>query len=160
MFGNKDKDGFYRAEIRDRVGLIPCNMVSEIQTEDDEMMGQLLKQGFLPLNTPVEKLDEMFSLVCLYDLCVVGQLNAVLTHSTVLNFLLNCVFLLSCEVNCDRFKDGRSINRRSRKSKRGPCSVRRSSALCFILFHSLLFISKLVRFTKFSLSTNMRSHCI
>ncbi|XP_036069538.1 RIMS-binding protein 2 isoform X9 [Oryzias melastigma] len=77
VFGNKDTDGFYRAEIRDRVGLIPCNMVSEIQTEDDEMMDQLLKQGFLPLNTPVEKL-----------------------------------------VNCDRFKDGRSVNRRSRKSKR------------------------------------------
>lgn len=59
MFGNKDTDGFYRAEVRDRVGLIPCNMVSEIQTEDDEMMDQLLKQGFLPLNTPVEKLGEI-----------------------------------------------------------------------------------------------------
>lgn len=56
MFGDKDTDGFYRAEIRDRPGLIPCNMVSEIQTEDDGMMDQLLKQGFLPLNTPVEKL--------------------------------------------------------------------------------------------------------
>ncbi|KAK2837580.1 hypothetical protein Q5P01_014792 [Channa striata] len=97
VFGNKDTDGFYRAEIRDRVGLIPCNMVSEIQTEDDEMMEQLLKQGFLPLNTPVEKL-----------------------------------------VNCDRFKDGRSINRRSRKSKRErnrrsgrqhPMSTRRMVAL-------------------------------
>ncbi|KAM9821920.1 RIMS-binding protein 2 isoform 4-T4 [Syngnathus typhle] len=77
VFGNKDTDGFYRAEIRDRVGLIPCNMVSEIQIEDGNMMGQLLKQGFLPLNTPVDKL-----------------------------------------VNCDRFKGGRSINRRSRKSKR------------------------------------------
>ncbi|XP_041855224.1 RIMS-binding protein 2 isoform X2 [Melanotaenia boesemani] len=97
VFGNKDTDGFYRAEIRDRVGLIPCNMVSEIQTEDDEMMDQLLKQGFLPLNTPVEKL-----------------------------------------VNCDRFRDGRSINRRSRKSKRErnrrsgrqhPMSTRRMVAL-------------------------------
>ncbi|KAK5909997.1 hypothetical protein CesoFtcFv8_003875 [Champsocephalus esox] len=77
VFGNKDTDGFYRAKVRDRVGLIPCNMVSEIQTEDYDMIDQLLKQGFLPLNTPVEKL-----------------------------------------VNCDRFKDGRSINRRSRKSKR------------------------------------------
>uniref|UniRef100_A0A8C7PR66 RIMS-binding protein 2 n=1 Tax=Oncorhynchus mykiss TaxID=8022 RepID=A0A8C7PR66_ONCMY len=57
VFGDKDTDGFYRAEIRDRPGLIPCNMVSEIQTEDDEMMDQLLKQGFLPLNTPVEKLE-------------------------------------------------------------------------------------------------------
>ncbi|KAM4576547.1 RIMS-binding protein 2 isoform 9-T9 [Odontesthes bonariensis] len=97
VFGNKDTDGFYRAKIRDRVGLIPCNMVSEIQTEDDEMMDQLIKQGFLPLNTPVEKL-----------------------------------------VNCDRFKDGRSINRRSRKSKRErnrrsgrqhPMSTRRMVAL-------------------------------
>ncbi|XP_061842063.1 RIMS-binding protein 2 isoform X13 [Nerophis lumbriciformis] len=97
VFGNKDTDGFYRAEIRDRVGVIPCNMVSEIQTEDDNMMGQLLKQGFLPLNTPVEKL-----------------------------------------VNCDRFKDGRVINRRSRKSKRErnrrsgrqhPMSTRRMVAL-------------------------------
>ncbi|XP_054628071.1 RIMS-binding protein 2 isoform X23 [Dunckerocampus dactyliophorus] len=97
VFGNKDTDGFYRAEIRDRVGLIPCNMVSEIQTEDDNMMGQLLKQGFLPLNTPVENL-----------------------------------------VNCDRFKDGRLINRRSRKSKRErnrrsgrqhPMSTRRMVAL-------------------------------
>ncbi|XP_069562835.1 RIMS-binding protein 2 isoform X8 [Brachyistius frenatus] len=97
VFGNKDTDGFYRAQIRDRVGLIPCNMVSEIQTEDDDMMDQLLKQGFLPLNTPVEKL-----------------------------------------VNCDRFKDGRSINRRSRKSKRErnrrsgrqhPMSTRRMVAL-------------------------------
>ncbi|KAM6954460.1 RIMS-binding protein 2 [Aplochiton taeniatus] len=97
VFGNKDTDGFYRAEIRDRPGLIPCNMVSEIQTEDEDMREQLLKQGFLPLNTPVEKL-----------------------------------------VNCDRFKDGRSINRRSRKSKRErnrrsgrqhPSSTRRMVAL-------------------------------
>ncbi|CAL9708493.1 unnamed protein product [Knipowitschia caucasica] len=97
VFGKKDKDGFYRAQIRDRIGVIPCNMVSEIQTEDDEMMGQLLKQGFLPLNTPVEKL-----------------------------------------VNCDRFRDGRSVNRRSRKSKREryrrsgrpyPMSTRRMVAL-------------------------------
>lgn len=36
-------------------------MVSEIQTEDYDMIDQLLKQGFLPLNTPVEKLGEMFS---------------------------------------------------------------------------------------------------
>ncbi|KAL2092414.1 hypothetical protein ACEWY4_012212 [Coilia grayii] len=57
VFGDKDTDGFYRAEIGGRRGLIPCNMVSEIQTEDDEMMDQLLKQGFLPLNTPVEKIE-------------------------------------------------------------------------------------------------------
>ncbi|XP_028851295.1 RIMS-binding protein 2 isoform X4 [Denticeps clupeoides] len=77
VYGDKDTDGFYRADIGGRPGLIPCNMVSEIQTEDDDMIDQLLKQGFLPLNTPVEKI-----------------------------------------VNCERFKDGRSVNRRSRKSKR------------------------------------------
>ncbi|XP_026100517.1 RIMS-binding protein 2 isoform X5 [Carassius auratus] len=77
VFGEKDTDGFYRAEICGRRGLVPCNMVSEIQTDDDEMVDQLLRQGFLPLNTPIEKI-----------------------------------------VNCNRFKDGRSVNRRSRKSKR------------------------------------------
>jgi len=52
-------------------------MVSEIQTEDYDMMDQLLKQGFLPLNTPVEKLGEAsfdfrttLFLLCLYTLCV------------------------------------------------------------------------------------------
>ncbi|XP_072561949.1 RIMS-binding protein 2 isoform X3 [Paramormyrops kingsleyae] len=97
VYGDKDTDGFYRGEVSGRMGLIPCNMVLEIQTEDEEMMDQLVKQGFLPLNTPVEKI-----------------------------------------VNCNRFKDGRSINRRSRKSKRErnrrsgrqqPLSTRRMVAL-------------------------------
>ncbi|KAL8180227.1 UNVERIFIED_CONTAM: RIMS-binding protein 2 [Gekko kuhli] len=57
VYGDKDADGFYRGETCARLGLIPCNMVSEIQADDEEMMDQLLKQGFLPLNTPVEKLE-------------------------------------------------------------------------------------------------------
>ncbi|XP_053557832.1 RIMS-binding protein 2 isoform X2 [Bombina bombina] len=56
VYGDKDSDGFYRGETCGRAGYIPCNMVSEIQADDDEMMDQLLKQGFLPLNTPVEKI--------------------------------------------------------------------------------------------------------
>ncbi|KAM9475606.1 RIMS-binding protein 2 [Clarias gariepinus] len=96
VFGEKDTDGFYRAEVSGRRGLVPCNMISEIETEDGEMMDQLLQQGFLPLNTPVEKI-----------------------------------------VNCDQFKDGRSLNRRFRKSKRErnrrsgrhPMSTRRMVAL-------------------------------
>uniref|UniRef100_A0A5F8GXV4 RIMS-binding protein 2 n=1 Tax=Monodelphis domestica TaxID=13616 RepID=A0A5F8GXV4_MONDO len=56
VYGDKDADGFYRGETCARLGLIPCNMVSEIQADDEEMMDQLLKQGFLPLNTPVEKI--------------------------------------------------------------------------------------------------------
>ncbi|XP_060787257.1 RIMS-binding protein 2 [Neoarius graeffei] len=57
VFGEKDTDGFYRAEVCGRRGLVPCNMISEIETEDGEMMDQLLQQGYLPLNTPVEKIE-------------------------------------------------------------------------------------------------------
>ena len=58
VYGDKDADGFYRGETCARLGLIPCNMVSEIQADDEEMMDQLLRQGFLPLNTPVEKIGK------------------------------------------------------------------------------------------------------
>ncbi|KAF6082746.1 RIMS binding protein 2 [Phyllostomus discolor] len=58
VYGDKDADGFYRGETCARSGLIPCNMVSEIHADDEEMMEQLFRQGFLPLNTPVEKLAE------------------------------------------------------------------------------------------------------
>ncbi|KAM5200548.1 RIMS-binding protein 2 isoform 11-T23 [Hipposideros larvatus] len=57
VYGDKDADGFYRGETCARLGLIPCNMVSEIQADDEEMIDQLLRQGFLPLNTPVEKIE-------------------------------------------------------------------------------------------------------
>ncbi|XP_029142040.1 RIMS-binding protein 2 isoform X4 [Protobothrops mucrosquamatus] len=57
VYGDKDADGFYRGETCARLGLIPCNMVSEIQADDAEMMDHLLRQGFLPLNTPIEKLE-------------------------------------------------------------------------------------------------------
>ena len=58
VYGDKDADGFYRGETCARLGLIPCNMVSEIQADDEEVMDQLLRQGFLPLNTPVEKIGK------------------------------------------------------------------------------------------------------
>ncbi|XP_056146931.1 RIMS-binding protein 2 [Lampris incognitus] len=58
VYGDKDTDGFYRGEVRGRMGLIPCNMVSEIRAEDEETMDQLIKQGFLPLNTPVDRIEQ------------------------------------------------------------------------------------------------------
>lgn len=61
VYGDKDTDGFYRGEIRGRSGLIPCNMVSEIQADDEETMDQLMRQGFLPLNTPVDRIGTVFS---------------------------------------------------------------------------------------------------
>ncbi|XP_062038176.1 RIMS-binding protein 2 isoform X2 [Lepus europaeus] len=57
VYGDKDADGFYRGETCARLGLIPCNMVSEIQADDEETKDQLLRQGFLPLNTPVERTE-------------------------------------------------------------------------------------------------------
>ncbi|XP_029777670.1 RIMS-binding protein 2 isoform X8 [Suricata suricatta] len=57
VYGDKDADGFYRGETCARLGLIPCNMVSEIQADDEEMVDQLLRQGFLPLSTPVERIE-------------------------------------------------------------------------------------------------------
>lgn len=58
VYGDKDTDGFYKGEVRGRMGLIPCNMVSEIRAEDEETMDQLIKQGFLPLSTPVDRIEE------------------------------------------------------------------------------------------------------
>ncbi|NXM35929.1 RIMB1 protein, partial [Oxyruncus cristatus] len=52
--GDKDADGFYRGECAGREGYIPCNMVSEVQVDNDELKRQLLKQGFLPADTASE----------------------------------------------------------------------------------------------------------
>ncbi|XP_032859679.2 peripheral-type benzodiazepine receptor-associated protein 1 isoform X11 [Tyto alba] len=54
--GDKDADGFYRGECAGREGYIPCNMVSEVQVENNELKKQLLKQGFLPADTPMESI--------------------------------------------------------------------------------------------------------
>lgn len=66
VYGDKDNDGFYRGEIRGRCGLIPCNMVSEIRAEDDETLDQLMKQGYLPLNTPVDRIGISFC-ICQHE---------------------------------------------------------------------------------------------
>ncbi|XP_041826823.1 RIMS-binding protein 2 isoform X8 [Melanotaenia boesemani] len=58
IYGDKDTDGFYRGEVRGRMGLIPCNMVSEIRADDEETMDELMKQGFLPLSTPVDRIEQ------------------------------------------------------------------------------------------------------
>ncbi|XP_055511511.1 LOW QUALITY PROTEIN: RIMS-binding protein 2 [Leucoraja erinacea] len=55
VHGCKDADGFYHGESAGRAGLIPCNMVSEIEAGGDELE-RLLDAGFLPLNTPVQRI--------------------------------------------------------------------------------------------------------
>ncbi|XP_061607124.1 peripheral-type benzodiazepine receptor-associated protein 1 isoform X18 [Phyllopteryx taeniolatus] len=54
--GDKDSDGFYRGESGGRLGYVPCNMVSEIQVEDEETRQQLLEQGFLSTPASIEKI--------------------------------------------------------------------------------------------------------
>ncbi|XP_053702738.1 RIMS-binding protein 2 isoform X21 [Synchiropus splendidus] len=56
VYGDKDADGFYRGESRGRMGFVPCNMVSEIQVEDEETRQQLLQQGFLTTTTSLGKI--------------------------------------------------------------------------------------------------------
>ncbi|XP_008426349.1 peripheral-type benzodiazepine receptor-associated protein 1 isoform X11 [Poecilia reticulata] len=56
VYGEKDADGFYRGESGGRLGYVPCNMVSEIQVEDEETQQQLLQQGFLSTAASMEKI--------------------------------------------------------------------------------------------------------
>ncbi|NXI94013.1 RIMB1 protein, partial [Psophia crepitans] len=56
VFGDKDADGFYRGECAGREGYVPCNMVSEVQVENNEIKKQLLQQGFLPADMPTESI--------------------------------------------------------------------------------------------------------
>ncbi|KAG1931625.1 peripheral-type benzodiazepine receptor-associated protein [Pimephales promelas] len=57
VYGDKDADGFYRGESGGRRGFVPCNMVSEIQVDDEESREQLLMQGFLTTEASMEKID-------------------------------------------------------------------------------------------------------
>ncbi|XP_029469397.1 peripheral-type benzodiazepine receptor-associated protein 1 [Rhinatrema bivittatum] len=45
VHGDKDADGFYHGECAGRIGLIPCNMVSEVHVENDDIRKQLLSQA-------------------------------------------------------------------------------------------------------------------
>ncbi|XP_047462963.1 peripheral-type benzodiazepine receptor-associated protein 1 isoform X4 [Mugil cephalus] len=56
VYGDKDADGFYRGESGGRLGYVPCNMVSEIQVEDEETRQQLLQQGFLSTAASMDKI--------------------------------------------------------------------------------------------------------
>ncbi|XP_059207261.1 peripheral-type benzodiazepine receptor-associated protein 1 [Centropristis striata] len=62
VYGDKDPDGFYRGESAGHLGYVPCNMVSEIQVEDEETRQQLLQQGFLSTAASMEKIVESAAL--------------------------------------------------------------------------------------------------
>ncbi|XP_063751497.1 RIMS-binding protein 2-like isoform X3 [Eleginops maclovinus] len=63
VYGDKDADGFYRGECAGHLGYVPCNMVSEIQVEDEETRQQLLQQGFLSTAASMEKIVESAALL-------------------------------------------------------------------------------------------------
>ncbi|XP_072909690.1 RIMS-binding protein 2-like isoform X7 [Hemitrygon akajei] len=56
VYGDKDADGFYRGEANGQTGFVPCNMVSEIQVDDDDVMEQLLQRGYLVPSSTMEEL--------------------------------------------------------------------------------------------------------
>ena len=45
MRGDKDADGFYWGEVGGRSGFVPCNMVSEVQVDDERVAQELLKES-------------------------------------------------------------------------------------------------------------------
>ncbi|XP_072271742.1 peripheral-type benzodiazepine receptor-associated protein 1 [Pyxicephalus adspersus] len=47
VFGEKDTDGFYQGKHGERTGYIPCNMVSELHIENEEIRRELLRRGHL-----------------------------------------------------------------------------------------------------------------
>lgn len=44
VHGDKDPDGFYWGEAGNRSGFVPCNMVSEVQVEDDRVAEELFRE--------------------------------------------------------------------------------------------------------------------
>ncbi|XP_053311844.1 peripheral-type benzodiazepine receptor-associated protein 1 [Spea bombifrons] len=45
VFGDKDADGFYWGEYAGKSGYIPCNMVSELHVQNEDMKLELVRQG-------------------------------------------------------------------------------------------------------------------
>ena len=48
VHGDKDADGFYWGEAGNRSGFVPCNMVSEVQVEDDRVAEELFREQSEP----------------------------------------------------------------------------------------------------------------
>ena len=48
IYGDKDGDGFYWGEASGRAGYVPCNMVSEVQVDDERLAQELLKEEDRP----------------------------------------------------------------------------------------------------------------
>lgn len=90
VFGEKDADGFYQGESGGRHGYVPCNMVSEIQVDDEETRAQLLQQGFLPTEASIEKTGKSST----FDLSHRPTAEATRLRSSLMSCCLENVFAL------------------------------------------------------------------
>lgn len=45
IYGDKDMDGFYMSKVGSRRGLVPSNMVTEVQVDDPDIAAQLLRES-------------------------------------------------------------------------------------------------------------------
>jgi hypothetical protein len=54
IFGEQDADGFYYGETNGKFGYIPCNMISEVQVNDPDVVKQLLNDSN-PKQTETQK---------------------------------------------------------------------------------------------------------
>ena len=55
IFGEQDADGFYYGETNGKFGYIPCNMVSEVQVNDPDVVKQLLNDSNTKQNNETQK---------------------------------------------------------------------------------------------------------
>ncbi|CAN0371377.1 unnamed protein product [Lampetra planeri] len=56
VYGDKDGDGFYLGEAGGQRGFVPCNMVSELQVEEQAVLQEILRRGFLPPDAPLDQI--------------------------------------------------------------------------------------------------------
>ncbi|XP_041437707.1 peripheral-type benzodiazepine receptor-associated protein 1 isoform X3 [Xenopus laevis] len=59
IFGDKDADGFYYGECAGKTGYIPCNMVSELHIQSEDIQAQLMKQGWVTSPNLLNDLEEI-----------------------------------------------------------------------------------------------------
>ncbi|OCT91484.1 hypothetical protein XELAEV_18014538mg [Xenopus laevis] len=57
IFRDKDADGFYHGECAGKTGYIPCNMVSELHIQSEDVQAQLMKQGWVTSPTLINDLE-------------------------------------------------------------------------------------------------------
>ncbi|KAE8622458.1 hypothetical protein XENTR_v10005249 [Xenopus tropicalis] len=77
IFGDKDADGFYHGECAGKTGYIPCNMVSELHIQNEDMGAELLKRGWV---TSPTILNDLVDIVPVPDVTDVPEKSRKIQH--------------------------------------------------------------------------------